>query len=53
LIYADEDQAKAERLVKRTGQMGVPITEVLYEDQESEFILGFDRAKLGELLIEA
>jgi glutaredoxin/uncharacterized protein (DUF302 family) len=53
LIYVDEDQAEAERLVKRTGQMGVPVTEVLYEDQESEFILGFDRAKLGDILLEA
>ena len=53
LIYVDDDQAEAERLFARTGQMGVPVTEILYEDQESEFILGFDQAKLGRLLIEA
>ena len=53
LIYVDDDQAEAERLFARTGQMGVPVTEILYEDQESEFILGFDQAKLGKLLIEA
>ena len=41
---------RMERLVERTGQMGVPVTEVLFEEQESEFILGFDRAKLGKLL---
>jgi hypothetical protein len=33
--------------------MGVPVTEILYEDQENEFILGFGLAKLGKLLIEA
>jgi glutaredoxin 3 len=53
LIYVDEDQAEADRLVERTGQMGVPVTEILYDDLESEFILGFDQSKLGKLLIEA
>jgi len=50
LVYVDDDQAEAERLVARTGQMGVPVTEILYEDQDSEFILGFDQAKLAKLL---
>lgn len=52
LIYVVEDQAETERLVARAGRMGVPVTEILYEDQESEFILGFDQAKLGEILHE-
>jgi hypothetical protein len=32
--------------------MGVPVAELLYEDQESEFILGFDQPKSGRLLTE-
>jgi hypothetical protein len=42
LIYIDDDQAEAERLFACTVQMGVLVTEILYEDQESEFVLGFD-----------
>jgi glutaredoxin 3 len=50
LIYVDEDQAEAERLVARTGQMGVPVTEILYEDMDSEFVLGFDKARLSRMI---
>jgi len=50
LVYVDEDQAEAERLVARTGQMGVPVTEILYEDQDSDFVVGFDQAKLTKML---
>ena len=50
LIYVDEDQAEAERLVARTGQMGVPVTEILYEDLDSEFVLGFDKARLSRMI---
>ncbi len=50
LVYVDEDQAEAERLVARTGQMGVPVTEILYEDQDSDFIVGFDQARLTKLI---
>ncbi len=50
LVYVDEDQAEAERLVARTGQMGVPVTEILYEDQDSDFVVGFDQAKLSKML---
>jgi Glutaredoxin and related proteins len=50
LVYVDEDQGEAERLVARTGQMGVPVTELLYEDQDSEFVFGFDQARLAAML---
>ena len=51
LIYVDDDQKEAESLVRRSGQMGVPVTEVMYDDGESEFIVGFDRARL-EAVVE-
>lgn len=50
LVYVDDDQKEAEELVRRTGQMGVPVTEVAYEGGESEFIVGFDRAKLEKVV---
>ena len=46
LIYVDDDQEAAVDLVRRTGQRGVPITEVIYDDDEVDFIVGFDRGKL-------
>ncbi len=39
------DEAKRNEMIKRSGQMGVP---VIYVDDE--MIIGFDKAKLSELL---
>ncbi|MBN2525391.1 MAG: DUF302 domain-containing protein [Deltaproteobacteria bacterium] len=50
LIYVDEDQQAALSLMQRSGQRGVPITEVTYDNNEIEFIVGFDRAKLEPLV---
>ncbi len=50
VVYVDQDQREAEEMVRKTGQMGVPVTEVQYEDAEAEFIVGFDRAGLQRLL---
>lgn len=50
LVYVDEDAKAAEDLVRRTGQMGVPVTEVVYDEGESEFVLGFDQARLQQII---
>lgn len=50
LVYVDSDAGEAERLAARTGQMGVPVTEILYDDLESEFILGFDKPRLESMV---
>ncbi len=42
-VAADEE--KRNEMIKRSGQMGVP---VIYVDDE--MIIGFDKAKLSELL---
>jgi len=52
LVYVDDDQKEAESLVRRSGQMGVPVTEVTYDDGESEFVVGFDRPKLEAIVAE-
>lgn len=47
------DSAKAEEMVEKSGQMGVPVILVGEGDDEA-MIVGFDQAKLAELLgIEA
>lgn len=44
-INIEEDQEKAKYVVEKTGQMGVPVTEI-----GEEFIIGFDRAKIDAAL---
>ena len=50
LVYVDEDQEAAISLMQRSGQRGVPITEVIYDNVETEFIVGFDRGKLEQII---
>lgn len=40
-----QDQAKRNELIKKTGQMGVPVIEV-----GNEIVIGFDKNRLSELL---
>lgn len=40
-----QDKEKAKEMVKKTGQRGVPVTEV-----DGEFIVGYDEEKLKEAL---
>ncbi|EKD96326.1 MAG: YruB family glutaredoxin-like protein, partial [uncultured bacterium] len=51
-VYLEDSPKEAEYIVKSTGQMGVPVTEIVYEDNESEFVIGFDRNKLTTTLIK-
>jgi glutaredoxin-like YruB-family protein len=44
-INVASDQQKAQELVKRTGQQGVPQTEI-----NGQWVLGFDKAKINRLL---
>lgn len=39
------DQEKAEEMIERSGQMGVPVIDV-----DGEIVIGFDRQRLKELL---
>ncbi|MCX6731480.1 MAG: NrdH-redoxin [Candidatus Parcubacteria bacterium] len=39
------DVVKRDEIIEKTGQMGVPIIEI-----DNEFIIGFDKKKLSELL---
>jgi glutaredoxin len=50
LIYVDDDQQAAQSLVERSGQTGVPMTEVVYDNGETEFIVGFDRVRLDKII---
>ena len=47
---ADEDQAIAQELYEKSGQLGVPFTVITDEDGKEESILGFDRHKIDSVL---
>lgn len=47
---ADEDQAIAQELYEKSGQLGVPFTVITDEDGKEENILGFDRQKIDSAL---
>ena len=50
LVMVDKDRKAAEAMVQRSGQTGVPQTEVLFDDGDTEIIMGFDKGRLNELL---
>lgn len=47
---ADEDQAIAQELYEKSGQLGVPFTVITDSDGKEELILGFDRPKINSAL---
>ena len=51
VIYVDQDENAARDMIQKTGQMGVPVTEVNYENGKTEYVVGFDRYLLQKLLV--
>lgn len=47
--FVDEDDSKANEMIKRSGQMAVPVT-IISGPQREEIVIGFDRPKLAKLL---
>ncbi len=50
VVYVDLNPEEAQKMVDKTGQMGVPVTEIQYDEGEAEFIVGFDKPRLEQLL---
>ena len=44
-IDVSENQDKAQEMIKKSGQMGVPVIEI-----DGQFIVGFDKEKIKETL---
>jgi len=49
-IKVDHNIEEARYMVEKTGQMGVPVTEITYPDRESEFVIGFSPPQLAYML---
>lgn len=48
-IDVSSDEVKAEEMIKKSGQMGVPVIVVKTANQE-DVVVGFDQGKISELL---
>lgn len=49
-VDVGENQEVAKEMVEKSGQMGVPVTEVIGDNGKSEIIVGFDEEKLKKAL---
>jgi glutaredoxin 3 len=49
-ILVDQNQEAAMEMVQKTGQMGVPVTEITYPDRKAEYIVGFNQPQLAYML---
>lgn len=49
-VQVDKDLSMAQEMMAKSGQMGVPFTEVTFADGSQEFILGFDQTRLNQVL---
>lgn len=50
IIFVDTNREEAIKIARITGQTGVPVTEVEYENAKTEYIVGFNRQKLSSIL---
>lgn len=45
-INVAADEAKAQEMIEKSGQMGVPVTVIADEKGQEEIIVGFDQRRL-------
>jgi glutaredoxin 3 len=50
VIYVDSNYEEAQAMVEKTGQMGVPVTEIKFENGKEEYVVGFNKQLLSHLL---
>ena len=50
VVHVDLNPKEAEYMVEKTGQMGVPVTEIGCKDGKMEYVIGFDQTHLEQIL---
>lgn len=50
VIYVDKDENEARKMIRNTGQMGVPVTEISEENGNVQYVIGFDQVRLNQLI---
>ncbi|MHA1381807.1 MAG: glutaredoxin family protein [Candidatus Helarchaeota archaeon] len=48
-VDVSKDQKRAQEMVEKTGQMGVPVTIITKGDQD-EVIVGFDKGRIDKII---
>ena len=48
--YVDQDREKAQEMIEKSGQMGVPITVITDDAGKEHHVLGFQKNKRMEIL---
>jgi glutaredoxin len=46
----DLNPVSAQEMIEKTGQYGVPVTEIIFDDEDAEYIIGFDRERIEKIL---
>jgi glutaredoxin len=49
-IFIDDDEAAAETIIKKSKQMGVPVTVIVLKDGKEKVVIGFDKPELAKIL---
>ncbi len=49
-VDVSADRAKQDEMIQKSGQMGVPVTVVADEHGKEDVVIGFDRARLLQLV---
>jgi glutaredoxin-like YruB-family protein len=49
-FFVDENEAAADKMIKLSGQMGVPVTVIHGAGKKEAIIVGFDKTKLAAAL---
>lgn len=49
-ILVDQNPDAAQKMIEMSGQLGVPFTVITTDESEPVKILGFDKARLDEVL---
>lgn len=44
------DPSKGVEMIQKTGQMGVPVSIIVFDDGREEVILGFDQNRIAKIL---
>ena len=48
--FADEDPARAQEMIDKSGQMGVPVTIIKDDKGKEEIVVGFERNRLDKII---
>ena len=51
-VNVAEDEKEREEMIRKSGQMGVPVIEITRSDGGTEILVGFDKKRLKEVIRE-